>query len=727
MNEMEKLPRTSIGQFIPPEFIPAGCDEFYLRNQQSPKRNWRRLTTDEIELLIKNGNTADRWDNLLVVDEFTPHLVTNCEFFGLVRIGCLKEGCLRFHEMTVPIEISNSRIIACDIGDDVAISNVQYMAHYIIGNEVTLLNIDELHTTNHAKFGNGIVKDGEDESVRITLDLVNENGGRAVVPFDGMTASDAYLWAKFRGDDGLLNRLTEITQNAFDAHRGFYGVVGDRSVIKNSRIIKDVKIGPSCYIKGANKLKNLTINSSADEPSQIGEGVELVNGIIGRGCHVFYGVKAVRFVMGQNSALKYGARLIHSYLGDNSTISCCEVLNDLIFPAHEQHHNNSFLIAALVKGQSNIGAGATIGSNHNSRAADGEIEAGRGFWPGLCVSLKHMCRFASYTLITKGDYPCELDIPLPFSLVSNDAARDQLQIMPAFWWMHNMYALVRNASKFKERDQRKHPAQYIEFDPLAPDTVEEIFNAIRLLEIWTAKCSLAEEGEVPRHSEGLAKIGRSLLEGPPENIHGLEVLAENVENSARKAIVLKPQQAYHAYRQMIHNYAVKQLLAFLKQHDGDFDAMCEKLAGPRQTSWLNFGGQLVAAGDADSLIADIKSHKLDSWSGIHERFEQLWALYPLDKQRHAFGSLLALLGVEELTRELWLAALDGAAKVQQFICDQVYKTRRKDHDQPFRKITCATAEEMAAVFGNPDENVLVKQVREETREFKNQIEILKAE
>ena len=81
--------------------------------------------------------------------------------------------------------------------------------------------------------------------------------------------------------------------------------------------------------------------------------------------------------MGDNSQLKYGARLINSYLGDNSTISCCEVLNSLIFPAHEQHHNNSFLCAATVFGQSNMAAGATIGSNHNSRGADGEIIAGR--------------------------------------------------------------------------------------------------------------------------------------------------------------------------------------------------------------------------------------------------------------------------------------------------------------------------------------------------------------
>jgi ADP-glucose pyrophosphorylase len=213
--------------------------------------------------------------------------------------------------------------------------------------------------------------------------------------------------------------------------------VGERSVIKNCQIIKDVKIGPSCYIKGANKLKNLTINSSFDEPSQIGEGVELVNGFIARGCRIFYGCKAVRFIMGHNSSLKYGARLIHSYLGDNSTVSCCEILNNLIFPAHEQHHNNSFLTASLMLGQSNIAAGATIGSNHNGRAPDGEIVAGRGFWPGLCVSLNTIAVSPHMSCWPRG-------IPLrdghPPALQPGQQRRKRRPAAgnPAFWWLYNM-------------------------------------------------------------------------------------------------------------------------------------------------------------------------------------------------------------------------------------------------------------------------------------------------
>ena len=48
-----------------------------------------------------------------------------------------------------------------------------------------------------------------------------------------------------------------------------------------------------------------------------------------------------------------------------------------------------------------------------------EILAGRGFWPGLCTTLKHSCRFASFTLLAKGDYPAELCVPLPFLISSN--------------------------------------------------------------------------------------------------------------------------------------------------------------------------------------------------------------------------------------------------------------------------------------------------------------------
>ena len=409
--------------FVDPKYLPKGKDEYYLRFKQNPGTGlYRSLTAKEIKELIANGNTSDNWKNVYVTDGFIPALVQQCKFFGLIRIGKLEPYYLEFHDLRLQVGLYNSYIISSDIGDNVVINNVNYLSHYIIGNEVILVNVNEIEVSDHAKFGNGIIKKGEKEDIRIWLEICNENAGRSVMPFDGMQAADAWLWSRYRSDEVLMQQFKEFTEKKFDNRRGYYGMIGDRTVIKNTRIIKDAMIGSDAYIKGANKLKNLTINSSAEAPTQIGEGCELVNGIIGYGCKAFYGAKAVRFILASHSQLKYGARLINSFLGDNSTISCCEVLNSLIFPAHEQHHNNSFLCASVLKGQSNMAAGATIGSNHNSRGADGEIIAGRGFWPGLCVSLKHNSKFASYTLIAKGDYPAELNIPLPFSLVSNDVS-----------------------------------------------------------------------------------------------------------------------------------------------------------------------------------------------------------------------------------------------------------------------------------------------------------------
>ncbi len=157
--------------FIDAQHLPEGESEYYLRNRQN--RNgiqYRQLTAYEIEALVRNRNTSDNWNQLLVSDAFNPELVKNCKFYGLVRIGKLEQLVLAFSDLKLAVGLYNSTIISCDFGDNVAIENVHYLSHYIIGSEVIITNVDELVTTNHAKFGNGIVKDGEPEGVRIWLE-----------------------------------------------------------------------------------------------------------------------------------------------------------------------------------------------------------------------------------------------------------------------------------------------------------------------------------------------------------------------------------------------------------------------------------------------------------------------------------------------------------------------------------------------------------------------------
>ncbi len=725
MNQIKKNPVTSLGyNFIPKEMLGKGQDEYFLRNRQNNNGiKYRGLTAYEIEVLVRNRNTSDNWNNILVSDSFNPEQVHNCKFYGLVRIGKLEPFYLEFKNLRRPVGLYNSTIISSDFGDNVVVDNVNYVSHYIIGNEVIIVNVNELATTNYAKFGNGTIKDGEAESLRIYLEVCNENGGRKVIPFDGMLPGDAYLWTQHRDDEQMQSKFRELTLKKFDTHRGYYGTIGDRTVIKNCKIIKDVNIGTDAYLKGANKLKNLTINSSPEATSQIGEGCELVNGIIDIGCRIFYGVKAVRFFMASHSQLKYGARLINSYLGNNSTISCCEVLNSLIFPFHEQHHNNSFLCAALLNGQTNIAAGATIGSNHNSRSPDGELVAGRGFWPGLCVSLKHNSKFAGYTIIAKADYPAELNIPVPFSLVSNDVANDTLLVMPAYWFMYNMYALARNAWKYSDRDKRTDKRPLIEYDFLAPDTINEIIDSLELFEklvgeAWIREMD-ADQKEDPR------SIGKKLLLEDSDALNDLEITADGFENTSRKVKLLKVPQSYRIFRDLVSYHAGNLLVTFIRENKiSTYDELLEALPSRNILSeWKNIGGQLIRSDEIDRLHQQLKSGKIKSWEDIHNFYNTQADNYAEEKLKHALAALKKIHGISlsKKSAPAFLSLLRNSVSTKQWMTEGIFESREKDYENSFREMVYNSAEEMNKVVGSLADNPFIIQERERLASFRKQV------
>ncbi len=728
MNLINKKSIDSLGyHFIAPEYLPEGKDEYHLRNIQNRSGIlYRRLTAREIEVLVRNGNTSDDWNKILVSDAFNPDLVKNCKFFGLVRIGKLEAYYLEYHNLRMPVGLYNSTIISCDFGDNVVVDNVNYLSHYIIGSEVILVNIHELATTSTAKFGNGIIKEGEQENSRIWLQICNENGGREVIPFTRMLPGDAWLWAKYRDDDILLEKFKSFTQKEYDVTRGYYGKIGNRTIIKNTSMIKDVWIGSDAYIKGANKLKNLTVNSSAEAPSQIGEGCEMVNGIIAHGCKAFYGVKAIRFIMASHSQLKYGARLINSYLGDNSTISCCEVLNSLIFPSHEQHHNNSFLCAATVMGQSNMAAGATIGSNHNSRSPDGELIAGRGFWPGLCVSLKHNSRFASFNILAKGDYPYELNIPFPFALISNDLSRDQLVVMPAYWYMYNLYAIARNEWKYHDRDARIEKEQHLEFNALAPDSVNELMDALSYLSLYTGKAYLKNRYPAKLFTDrDFLKIGKKLLENKDPIVEELEVLAEGLENSERKTVIIKVQQAYTIFKELVIYFGVFNCLQQIEESKlKSFPVWTKRLPlTPKRKPWLNVGGQLILKERVEQFRKQVHSGEINSWDEVHSFYEQQATTYNQDKFEFAFAAMLEVLRVKkkDFSASLFRELLQQALLTQTWMTEGIYESRAKDYINPFRSMVFDTQEEMDKVWGKLEDNSFIAMKQKELKECKKRI------
>jgi len=390
-------------------------------------------------------------------------------------------------------------------------------------------------------------------------------------------------------------------------------------------------------------------------------------------------------------------------------------LNSLIFPTHEQHHNNSFLIAATIEGQSNIAAGATIGSNHNSRGADGELKAGRGFWPALCTSLKHNSRFAPFTLLTKADYPAELDIPFPFALVSNDVSNDQLVIMPAYWLMYNQYALERNTWKYQARDKRTEKTQFLESHYLAPDTINSIFEAIKILELLAGQqyCEQHHPGRTYTDAE-LRNYGVKYLLHPTAKPTELNINNHTIENSNRIVKIRKPSEAYQTYSDYVTYYALNHIIDYgIKSKSLSQTGLTELLfiATTRQV-FENAGGQLIPVEELAQLKNGIVSYEIVSWKQIHDFFITQGKTYQEQKFMHAIASLQEIKNTVIFDNKTVKELLGWYLNFRKQLVGAIRQSRQKDYENPFRQMLYADTNEMEAVMGKLDDTPFIKMQEE---------------
>jgi hypothetical protein len=661
--------------------------------QSGSSTDYRLLTRQEISELIHGGNSCDDWNLIYVKNSFNPARIKNSTFSGHIYIGDLSDNHEPSGKFKLHVGIYNSTIISSSIGNNVAVHNVAYLDNVHIGDNSFLLNVGEITCEENASFGEGTL-----------VEVANENGGKKILAFNGMTEADAWLCASFREDIPLGKNLKIITEQTIQTSSKTGGT-GRNCVIKHVKTIRNCFIGDYATIDGASYLNNITVNSGMAEPTFIGSNVILENGIIGFSNKIETSAQCLNFITGRNVQIKLAARVLHTFVGSNSTIACCEVLHCLIFPMHEQHHNNSFLIASIVGGQSNIAAGATIGSNHNSRAADGEIIANRGFWPGLCSSFKHNSFFASYSLIAKADYETELNIRLPFSLISKDAA-GRLLIFPGFWFRYNMYALTRNTWKFQNRDKRVIKDQHIEFDFLAPDTIWEMMNAIGLIEQATM---------------GHPDFNIDIFNYDKINDIG-KISFKNAIPKA-EAILIRPGQGVWLYKAFIAYAAAMEIL----NSDLDYIHSLIEKGLNNETSlnpWQNFGGQLIPHSDVENFIKDIKSNKLGTWRDIHSRYDFLWASYPQEKAFFILACYMKISNKDSIGKKEILQLLKHLEKMDKMILDWIIESRQKDYTNDFRSMIYKNEQEMNAVIGNPEENPFISETKTKMKQRKQKLQNL---
>jgi hypothetical protein len=339
-------------------------------------------------------------------------------------------------------------------------------------------------------------------------------------------------------------------------------------------------------------------------------------------------------------------------------------------------------------------------------------------------------------------------------MINNNQQKNRLEVMPAYYWLHNLYALERNSRKSRDRDQRTIKVQPIETGSLAPDTAEEIIAAIAYLDDCIARAGRSLGGET---RDGARDMAQGTAQGTaPESIPEepafaaflrsgdiVPIPARGLERGKRDAVILKPLRGRGAYRRMLHYYAVKTLAAWLAEKPGlGFQDMVNTLEeeiaslGPEVSEqghsparppreWVNMGGQLVPAFRVDRLRRDIGEGTIKSWDEIHQRYNAWHDRYPVDRLCHAWG-VYCLLGTPEGAggkpdQGQFIRDLETIIETRQWITGQVYASRAKDFHDCFRRITYRNTGEMEQVIGKLEDNPFIIQTRREGRDFEETV------
>ncbi len=594
------------------------------------------LKDEEVKILENNGCWADDWKQIHVKRPFDPSLIHGTGFYGTVYIGRLEKGFILFHGVSHPIGIFGCQITSSCIDDYSSISR-STVSEALIGRNVIIHNCSELST------------DPDGFKKPVIIGAGNEKAGREALLFNGITMEEIWMQTHLKSSDILQQFLAQFNKAKLAAMTP-YTVIEDNCVIENAKAVRSIKLGRRGIISGAARVEECVIASGSASRTAIGDNAIVKQSFIGGGVNIESGAFVEQCFLDRQVTIKQLARVIQSAVGSNSTIACGEVQNCFIGPLHEQHHNSSFLIAADIGGQCNIASGANLGSNHNSRSNDGELVAGRGFWAGLSTSVKYCSSFAPFTLLAKSSFAHELNIELPFALVSDNVKDNTLDVMPAYWWRHNMYALFRNNWKFQKRLGKG--GEGIEYQFMAPDTAEAVQKSLDLLKKYKKK--------IPSFT---------------------------MENSSRKVQILGIDDGIKAYKEMLLWYGVSTVLAWLgrpgvragKYNDIPVDA------SKKTWGWTNVCGHLVCNVDLKQMVQEIEKGDFISWDDVEERFERFDLEYPKTRFAHALHVLALLYGKKQFDQEMLEKIKTDYKKLSDKIKKQIVATRTKDFENKFRK------------------------------------------
>jgi len=431
-------------------------------------KNYRNLTAEEIEILIRQNCTSDSWENIQVAEKFDACRVRNTIFTGQIRLGVFEkeytlDGNIRRHS-----GITNATIHNCTIGNNVYIGRINnYMANYTIGDDSYIENVDLLAVTNKSAFGNGTL-----------VSALNEGGGREVPACDHLSAHAAYMMSLYRHRPEMIQNLEKLIQAYRNSVASETGSVGKNVSIRNCKIIKNVKIGDYTTIEGCSELINGSINSNKEAPVYFGINVIAHDFVVSSGSEITEGALLDRCFVGQ------ACRIGKQYSATDSLFFCnCQGFHGeatAVFagPFTVTHHKSSLLIAGMFSFL-NAGSGSNQ-SNHMYKLGpihQGIVERGSKttsdsyvLWPA---------KIGAFTLVMgrHTDHSDTSDLPFSYMLEQDN----ETILVPAA----NLRSVgtIRDAQKWPKRDKRKDPEKLdqINFNLLSPYTIQKMIAGQEIL------------------------------------------------------------------------------------------------------------------------------------------------------------------------------------------------------------------------------------------------------
>ena len=592
------------------------------------KMMFRKLTDLEIKTLADQLCRCDDWNRVEVAADFSPEYIRNSNFSGDVRIGVFEKEVTFFGGVRKHTGIFNATIHNCRIGNNVYIGQIRnYIANYVIEDDVVIENVDLLAVDGVSSFGNGTL-----------VSVLNETGGREVPIYDHLSAHTAYILALYRHKPSVIDKIKTMINDYAQSVSSDMGIVAEHARLTNCRTLRNLRVGAYAQMDGIYRVTDGTVNSNAEAPTYFGPGVIAEHFIACTGSEVTDGTEIIHTFVGQGCVLgkQYSA-------GNSLFFANCQGLHGeacAIFagPYTVTHHKSTLLISGYFSFL-NAGSGSNQ-SNHMYKLGpihQGIVERGSKttsdsyiLWPA---------KIGPFTLVMGRHYKHSDTSDLPFSYLIESG--DDSVLVPGA----NLRSVgtIRDAQKWPKRDRRADPHKLdcINFNLLSPFTIYRMMKALDILQML--KKISGETSEF--YSYQSAKIKPSSLK------NGMKLYETGIIK-------------------FLGNSLIKRLEATNFENDAAIQARLRPDTPIGTGEWLDLSGLIVPKSEVEQFLADIDSGRIDTLDGIDRAFQMMHRNYytyewtwAIEKIQERFGKKINEFTARDVIRivELWkesVVALD---------------------------------------------------------------------